>query len=356
MIADNRYAVQLDGVRFAAVCMVMVAHWAQWQFTNPLITQFPFVHGVILFFLLSGFLITRILLNGQLITGSRRTFVRNFYIRRILRIFPVYYILILTLFIIDYKNTRIVFPWLISYTSNMYQSLHNEFIGDFNHFWSLAVEEQFYLFWPLLLVFLPRNKTLTIILSSITLSVAFRLAVYFTNGNWMMISYSTPGCMYALGLGALLAYLTRYKQHLAVTLSRPEVLYVTAVVYLVVQFLAFRYSLEAWKQVGDEVFFAVLSALIILRAAAGQFRYGMKWILEHRWVNYAGRISYGLYVYHLFIPTLYYFLFPKLGISITNKYTLFMTFFLLTFGVAHFSWVLLEAPINRLKSKFPYSG
>ena len=132
MNRDN-HIVQLDGLRFFAVLMVMIAHWMQWQWTSPWLTNFPFVHGVTLFFVLSGFLITGILLKYRdrykeqgLHQG---TLIKNFYIRRFLRIFPIYYLTLFFLLSIDYKNTREVFPWLVSYTSNIYQSIHNVYIG-----------------------------------------------------------------------------------------------------------------------------------------------------------------------------------------------------------------------------------
>ena len=61
----NKHIIQLDGLRFFAVLMVMIGHWLQWKWTNPVLLKIPFVHGVILFFVLSGFLITRILLSNR---------------------------------------------------------------------------------------------------------------------------------------------------------------------------------------------------------------------------------------------------------------------------------------------------
>ena len=70
----DKHIIQLDGLRFFAVLMVMVAHWMQWQWTNPFLTSFPFVHGVILFFVLSGYLITRILLTIKYDLLTRNSF------------------------------------------------------------------------------------------------------------------------------------------------------------------------------------------------------------------------------------------------------------------------------------------
>jgi peptidoglycan/LPS O-acetylase OafA/YrhL len=335
--------------------MVMIAHWAQWQFTNELIASIPFVHGVILFFVLSGFLITRILMQGAEAGGSSGGFLKKFYIRRVLRIFPIYYLLIFTLFISNYQNTRDIFFWLATYTINIFQAIRNEYVGDFNHFWSLGVEEQFYLFWPLIILFIARKRWLAVILCTISLSIFFRTIIYLTNGNWMMNSYSTPGCMYALGLGALLAYWTLYREKAIAKISRPEIVYSVLLLYLASLILNDYFDSEAWKQIGDDCLFGVLSLLLICGAFYGMFKGLAKKFLENRFVNYAGRISYGLYVYHLFIPALYYWIAQSTGYMISNKYVLFTIFFIMTFIVAHFSWIFIERPVNRLKLKFPYS-
>ena len=110
----KEYIIQFDGLRFYAIFMVMIAHWFQWQFNNPVINGFPFAQGVTLFFVLSGFLITDILIRNKLkyesSARSKKQMVISFYGRRFLRIFPIYY---LTLFFFaDYqlpKNQR-TFP------------------------------------------------------------------------------------------------------------------------------------------------------------------------------------------------------------------------------------------------------
>mgnify|MGYP000061858317 CR=1 FL=1 len=144
-IVKNNYIIQLDGVRFIGVFMVMIAHWLQWQWSNPILTKLPFTHGVILFFVLSGFLISRILFqyrDAYLIHNKNKIIlVKRFYIRRILRIFPLYYLLICVLFLVDYQNTREIFSFLSTYTSDIYVSIKGNNLGDFHHFWRRVVEK-----------------------------------------------------------------------------------------------------------------------------------------------------------------------------------------------------------------------
>lgn len=354
----NKYIVQLDGLRFFAVLMVMVAHWLQWQWTNPILTGLPFVHGVTLFFVLSGFLITRILLENRDKYNEaklKKSFlIRNFYIRRFFRIFPVYYLLIFGLFIFNYKNTQELFPWLITYTSNIYQSIHNVYIGDFNHFWSLAVEEQFYLFWPFVILFIKPKNTFKTIILTILLALLVRTYLFVYVGKWMATSYFTLSCMHALGLGALLAYLKMYKPKISNLLSKPKWLYLTALIYLISLYLQNKFALGWYKEIFDDFLFSILATFIILRASDNGFKGIFKIVLENKFIVYSGKISYGLYVFHLFIPTLYYFIAPRIGITTTNKYLLFISFYLLTFIVASISWKLIESPINKLKNKIPY--
>lgn len=351
------YQLQLDGIRFIAIFMVMIAHWLQWQMTNIIATSIQFVHGVTLFFVLSGFLISRILLDNRKkydLAGRGKTMlIRQFYIRRVLRIFPIYYLAIIFLVIINYPGARTYFPWLISYTSNVYQSIHNQYIGNFNHFWSLAVEEQFYLFWPWLMLFVNRKYLLRVILATILISVASKVYIYFYfPNNWMAGSYLITSCMYALGLGALLAWMHNEGKPLVKKLLNAKIVWGSVAAYTLLLFLFIKI---AWyKALVDELLFVMMSAIIINYAVAGRFRLFAGGFLQHPWILYFGKVSYGMYVYHLFIPDLYYYLAPRIGLLITNKYTAFVAFFFLTFLLSHLSWKLIETPVNNLKKYFPY--
>jgi peptidoglycan/LPS O-acetylase OafA/YrhL len=140
---------QLDTLRFFVVIGVMVTH--NWH-----LKRLPWLFGdldwgglgVRLFFVLSGFLITGILIKCREMadaeTRTSRFYIRQFYIRRILRIFPIYYLTIFLAFVFDVPGTREVWGWLATYTSNVYITLNNTWIARMGHFWSLAVEEHFY--------------------------------------------------------------------------------------------------------------------------------------------------------------------------------------------------------------------
>lgn len=353
----DKYYKQLDGLRFFAVLMVMVAHWLQWQWSNPILQKIPFVHGVTLFFVLSGFLITNILIQQKVkverLNANKWTLLKTFYWRRFLRIMPIYYLLILFLFIIDYQNTRTIFPWLASFSTNIYQSMTNEYLGEFNHFWSLGVEEQFYLFWPLFILFLNRRNLLIFILIVIITGLSFRI-YYEQQGFWMAISYAPNTAMHALGLGALLAFFKNYHALFYQILNNKKAMWITMLLYLI-QLSLFNYF--QWKKYGDvfdEFFFSIVATLIIAVAAQDGFKSMIKFVLASKFVIYAGKISYGMYLFHLFVPTLFLKIAQTFQLNISNKYELFVIYYLLTFLLASASWKMIEAPLQKLKEKFIY--
>lgn len=356
--SNTGYLPQLDGLRVLAVGMVMLGHWWQWKWTHPLLQGLPLVHGVTLFFVLSGYLITRILLQeNQVRTENGQgylPFMTRFYVRRTLRIFPLYYLVIFSLFLIDYPKARELFPWLISYTTNIYQSIHNIYTGDFNHFWSLGVEEQFYLFWPWLILAFPRSKHLIWAMLGISiLGISTRIYLAVEVEKWMATSYFTLPCMPILALGGILAWIQRYHPTFARKLERGSLLGVLLVLYATGLLLQIQFQWFWYKEMVDEYFFALLSMMLIAKASNQGFKGWMEKILMTRSVRYAGQISYGLYVFHLFVPSLTAWILNMLNIPLGEIETLTL-YLALTFGMAHASWIIFERPINNIKHRFPY--
>ena len=141
-----RYLPELDTLRALAVTGVIVHHYVPAHELGILA-----IGGVELFFVLSGFLITRLLLAArrEVERGRqhRAAALGRFYARRALRIFPLYYLVVAVLAAVDLPPAREILPWLLTYTLNFHMASRG-YVDHFAHFWTLAVEEQFYLVWP----------------------------------------------------------------------------------------------------------------------------------------------------------------------------------------------------------------
>ena len=347
------YYKQLDGLRFYAVAGVMVAHWISWVSHNVILKSFHFGNGVMLFFVLSGFLITDILIKQKkrIISGTT-TFgkeLKNFYVRRTLRIFPIYYVLLLILYYYNYKNTHQIFPYLTTYSSNVLMAQTNDYLGDFVHFWSLAVEEQFYLFWPLFILLIPIKHLYKFIIFSIVFSLLSKAFYFiFLSDWWCAANYQTINVMYVLGAGALLAYLKNEKNKIFQKISNSYIL--TPVVFLfylsTYYFIAYGNTNRYILVVCDDLMFTILAFVIIARAAGPGFSTFGNFILANKVCVHLGKISYAMYLFHMFAPEQCFKLFPK------TKEELWLYSFLFTVVAAELSYWIVELPFNSLKKYF----
>ncbi len=355
------YRIQVDGLRFFAIISVLIGHWMAWETNNPILKHTPWGHGVILFFVISGFLITSILLKQKQKIEERKTSfakaVKTFYIRRFFRIFPVYFLLLFYLYYINYPKTRELFIWMVTYTTNIYQGLSNEAIGNFTHFWSLAVEEQFYIFWPILIFLVPKKHLMKFFVGTLIVSFLSRLGcVLLYPDNWRLSSYFTPNLLLPLVLGAILAYIK--EEHVVKFYNFFKASY--AILALVVYGFIFYYfaiisNNGIFKQLFDEYVFSIVCVFFVATAAIDGFSYLFKIVLENKFVNYTGKISYGIYIYHLFILNFFWDVFTKeTRITTDSKHTAWFMYFLVCYSIATLSFYVIEKPINKLKNKFNY--
>src|SRR3981081_3459715 len=195
----------LDGLRGIAILLVMIYHQTVAVGSTPVDRFVGFWTlsgwvGVDLFFVLSGFLITGILYDSRGSTG----YFRNFYARRVLRIFPLYYAVVaLSLFILPHlphwkldSLARINGDelWYWTYLSNFSIGAHSEFRhGILDISWSLAIEEQFYLTWPILVLLLSRRWLVTLCCALFVLALAWRSALIFAGVSPITVAVLTPG-------------------------------------------------------------------------------------------------------------------------------------------------------------------
>lgn len=350
MSSSLRYMPQLDGLRTLAVFAVVYSHYVPGKYHFG----FPFGSaGVQLFFVLSGFLITSILLKSR--EKSLNESLKSFYIRRFFRIFPLYYLVLVLCAITQIETVNQDAEWHWLYLSNIKFFLDNAWPGTGSHFWSLSVEEQFYLAWPFLILMSPAKNLKKIIFTSMIIGVFFWAIKPLLFSNYILYSVLPFFNLDSLGAGALLAF-TRHtnrplpKQHSTLIWAVIPAFVVFAI-SAAANLLELSHVLIHSRRVAMIVFFVWL----ISRASQGFTAPLAKSLLTNKIVLYLGKVSYGIYVWHSFIPVFKSKLFTSLNISTDwvsfgISGALFHT--LLTVVVATLSWELFERPINKLKNRF----
>jgi peptidoglycan/LPS O-acetylase OafA/YrhL len=358
---EFQHMPQLDALRTFAVAAVMIHHFVG-NHLPWVMEQIPWGFlGVRLFFTLSGFLITGILLRTRSRaerSGKGLMYVtRQFYMRRFLRIFPLYYLVIGITAAINLPPVREVFFWLITYTFNIQISIQGWFPENISHFWSLAVEEQFYIFWPWLVLFTPRRWLLRATLAMISLGPLFRAYAVFTDTNEVATYCLTFSALDTLGLGALLAmaWNEEFSNASLRTFFKRYALPIGLIGSVLVNvLLSTGVEWRAYMIIFDTT--AALCFCWLVSAAGTGFRGWTGRLLESKPLLYCGKITYGIYVYHLFMPLLLTEIFTMLGARYPGPGWLNFTLAsMATLIVATVSWYLFEQPINNLKRFFAYS-
>ncbi|MDP3868374.1 acyltransferase [Phenylobacterium sp.] len=335
--------VQLDGLRGIAVTLVLFHHWTSWGFNAGLGNL-----GVQLFFVISGFLITGILLDERvrLSEGQQRLgrALKNFHFNRVARLWPIYF---LTLAAVALAGTRFAPPqdlvWHALFASNFLFLTKGEFGGDLSHFWTLAVEQQFYLFWPLVVLFVPPRRLEPITVLLVLLAPLLRWALYlsglhnFAEFNTLPFANTDSLCM-----GALIAQWHRFDPNCAEV--RYKLLSGAAVAAAVILVLirATGPSLEVFEQSLYAVAFAwiVMGASTGIRGLAGR-------VLSFPPLLWIGLVSYGIYIYHMFMPrvvgsALRTFAAPD---AVQSGPIFFILCAISTIILATMSWMMVEKPV-----------
>ncbi len=360
---ELQYFSQLDGLRFFSILSVMIGHFISMGF----ISRIPLGYGVLFFFVLSSFLITRILLtakeNNERKSKTNLHSLKQFYVRRVLRIFPVYYLILVFLFVINLNPCRAIFPWLLTYTINLFISYNSNIsiAGAFTHLWSLAIEEQFYLLFPIFIFSIKRKYILKFLIGLTVLGLLGRMILYISNpSNITLWNFHSVSALDSLGIGGILGYLSLYKISFLKKLIGNKILFgISAFVFLIV--MIFSYSVydnnlkyNFYSGVLMRFLFNVLSFWILGWSVVFEYKGILKLILENKYVLYFGKISYGLYLYHFFVQHIGNLICNKYGLSFSIEFKA-LVFILLSILIASLSWYLIENPINKLKNRFTYN-
>jgi peptidoglycan/LPS O-acetylase OafA/YrhL len=326
--------------------------------------------GVDLFFVLSGFLITGILLDAK----GRDNYFRNFYARRALRIFPLYYGFLFAWFFIVPNVVQLSAKgpfaaghdsqiWFWTYLSNYLSVMKGVTVPHgLNHFWSLAIEEQFYLIWPALVLLVSSRRLRAICLWMLPLGLLFRIWLmttpYAHTGGYVL----TPARMATLAVGAWLASAMR-EPSLRKRIERwaPHALAFSVISLVAMNLPDLRMNgFEPRMQTIGFPLLAVVAASIMVLAMSVRRRWSWyQKMFRSKVLSFFGKYSYGMYVLHLPVVVAFEGLgfsigvFPRVGDSDVPGAIAFTLIALATTTLMAFlSWNLYEKQFIRLKSRF----
>lgn len=373
---DRPHWPALDGLRGTAILAVLACHYAALLPKGPNGQAIAGVldigwAGVDLFFVLSGFLITGILVDAR----EAQHYFRNFYARRILRIFPLYYgflalIVLLLLLVrlvpqIPHDGLEALWPpqpWLWTYTANFWigwprqWSVPMEAIAPL---WSLSVEEQFYLIWPLVVFTFSRRKLIWICLGIMAGALLVRLVFTRLGASWFAVYTWTPTRADSLAAGGLLALLIRRQAGGQSLRKMSYYAGAAAGLLLLAVFPGFDMPHHPWRTDLLYTVLAVLFAALLFWAIDPGSLFGVpKRFYEIRGLRLIGRYSYGIYILHL--PLMYlsrwaltrWGWYNPAGTTWTSAFELVALNIALVSGVAWISFNAYEKRFLRLKRHF----
>jgi peptidoglycan/LPS O-acetylase OafA/YrhL len=364
------YFQKLDALRFFSALAVVITHveLIKGAFGYPNLWNNPFIQqlgplGVIFFFVLSGFLITYLLLEEEEKFG--KISVGAFYVRRILRIWPLYYLIVILGFYVLPNFDEIKIKYLEqSFQENFYSMLvhyllilpnlsltfygHVPHIG---HLWSIGVEEQFYILWPWIL---SRGKNKLKVIIFFMISILFLKGIYYIifKTNFyppinVLKDFVASFKIECMSMGAWGAYMFKYRKdilekHIKVSGLWSSVMLVLFLIYI----------MPDWIMDASHLIYSFLFLYIILFSVIKNKKYIL---LDNQRLIGFGRISYGIYMYHLMlIPMIIYLLSPLelSGNMIVFNFLLYLFVLVITFLISFLSYTYYERIFLKMKSRF----
>ena len=370
------YFPGFNGIRFLAASAVLCHHIEQfkWLFgftdTFAKTNEHPVVYqagrlGVALFFVLSGFLITYLLLEER--KSSGKILVANFYMRRVLRIWPLYFLIVALSFFVFPHISALYVPGVSEYTYDDFWSKFALFglvmpnfavtffpeIPFCSHTWSIGVEEQFYLIWPWVIGGLRSRKAMAIGLAIALVSAGvffwlrFGVADVPTNPNSVMLLFSHFMAHFRIGtmaIGGIGAYLVFTKHPVLKFIYDKKVQWIGYAILTYMLITGVR--IPGLNYEGYAVFFAFV--LVNLSSNPNSI-----FNLENRLCNFMGKISYGLYMYHpVAIVACLYIIRQFTPYNLLFSILLYISSFILTTLLAWVSYTYFEKWFLQFKDRF----
>lgn len=375
--AHGERLAALDGLRGFAVLWVMLHHFLHGATHGNLLVGgiFTFIHygywGVDVFFVLSGFLITGILFD----TKNADNYYSSFYARRALRILPLYYgvifaVFVVAPFIIQYTAAQRALCseqiWLWLYVGNIAMVVKKAPIYDAGgikllHLWSLAIEEQFYLLWPLVVYYCSRRRLIQVCFGLCALAMVSRITVDYLGAAKVTASFFTLSRVDGLALGALAAMLARSPGGLAARVGFARRLAAVSCVLVVV--LLYTQAKVGWVDspagYGISLIRLGLFMAVLMLAVGGPPGGWTRRAFSQKWLIFFGKYSYGLYVFHYMMLPIFdrYFSAQRLESLLFGRFIAGMAARMIictgiSLVVALLSWHLFEKHFLKFKDRY----
>lgn len=351
----------LNGIRFLAACVVFIAHVEQIKQLNNLPnlmqsntffkSESGFL-GVTLFFVLSGFLITHLLIAERKKTGVIN--LKSFYLRRILRIWPLYFfILISSMILSGVSLLSKEFLFGILFCPNIFHAIYQPYIMS-PQIWSIGVEEQFYLIWPIIFLFFPKQRTILFLSLFFIIYTLLPYVLGYYNNNIQKLTFYTDldrilqGAKFnSMAVGCIAAFVFNYYFGIVSKFLYNSMLEIIVVLTTIGLWFSGFESTYFKSEI-----FSILFALMII--CLTNVHSNFTFLFNSKIANYLGSISYGLYMYHyiilIFILQFFgdYFNFK----SVTGNIVFYLISFFITVIISDLSFRYLEGPFLRLKTKY----
>ena len=354
------HVVGLDGVRGVAVLLVFISHFHWILSPDPFLTKVTPWHfinrtfeagfmGVDIFFVLSGFLITSLLMKDR--STNQKNLFKRFYRRRALRLLPALYaLLIADFFVSRWENFPGDIQWRTTWHAILFLNNWNivnnfgEAQNDLGHLWSLGIEEQFYLIWPLTIWLLaklkiPSKMMIPLILFASLVVMVHRTSLWNDGTSWIILYIRTDTRLDSLLIGAMFAYVYRHFQVPSKILNSVATLSFLGLVYI-------KYVLDKSPFIFEMgwTIIALLAGFIILSVAEGAFF--IQKVFTWRPLTMIGKVSYGLYLWHMPI----FVLFGRHVTSGSRPLRLLIGIILASV-VTSLSWYFVEKPFLNIKNR-----
>ena len=354
------HVVGLDGVRGVAVLLVFISHFHWILSPDPFLTKVTPWHfinrtleagfmGVDIFFVLSGFLITSLLMKDR--STNQKNLFKRFYRRRALRLLPALYaLLIADFFVSRWENFPGDIQWRTTWHAILFLNNWNivnnfgEAQNDLGHLWSLGIEEQFYLIWPLTIWLLaklkiPSKMMIPLILFASLVVMVHRTSLWNDGTSWIILYIRTDTRLDSLLIGAMFAYVYRHFQVPSKILNSVATLSLMGLVYI-------KYVLDKSPFIFEMgwTIIALLAGFIILSVAEGVFF--VQKVFTWRPLTMIGKVSYGLYLWHMPI----FLLFGRHVTSGSRPLRLLIGIIIASV-VTSLSWFFIEKPFLNLKNR-----